>query len=315
MQDLNDLYYFVQVVENRGFASAGRALGIQKSKLSRRISLLEDRLGVRLIQRSSRGFSVTEIGWEYYRQCLAMLAGAEAAQAVIDAVRSEPQGLIKMTCPPGLLNYHFGDLIALFMGRHPRVQVHLKAFNRRVDIIAEGYDLAIRVGAAPLEPGGLIVRKLGDNAQCLVGSPTLLGGSSGPKGPNDLAGLPSLAFGMPQDAHKWCLKHVDGPTAVIPHVPRLVSDDLSALREAALQGIGVAQLPALLIGPDIAAGRLVDMLPQWRPRPDAIWAIFPSRRGLLPSIRALLDFITDDCERHRRGQLAIADEAMQRAGA
>ncbi len=315
MLDLNDLYYFVQVVDRGGFAPAGRALGMQKSKLSRRINLLEERLGVRLIHRSSRSFSVTEIGQEYYRQCLAMLAGAEAAQAVVDAVRSEPQGLIKMTCPPGLLNYHFGDLIAHFMGRYPRVQVHLKALNRRVDIIAEGYDVAIRVGAAPLEPGGLIVRKLGDNAQCLASSPTLLGGSSRLKGPNDLAGLPSLAFGMPQDTHQWCLEHVDGPTAVIPHVPRLVSDDLSALREAALQGVGIAQLPMLLIGPDIAAGRLVDTLPQWRPRPDAIWAIFPSRRGLLPSIRALLDFITDDCDRHRRGQLTIPDRTMRKAGA
>ncbi|TWT00720.1 LysR substrate-binding domain-containing protein [Reyranella sp. CPCC 100927] len=299
MRDLNDLVYFVHVVDHGGFAPAGRALGMQKSKLSRRINLLEERLGVRLIQRSSRSFSVTEIGQEYYRQCVAMLAGAEAAQGVIDAVRSEPQGVIKMTCPPGLLNYHFGDLIARFMVEHPRVQVHLKAFNRRVDIIAEGYDLAIRVGSSLPEQGGLMMRKLGENPQCLVSSPTLLNGMLEPVEPKDLSDLPSLAFGMSQDDHKWCLEHADGRAALVPHIPRLVSDDLSALREAALQGIGIVQLPILLVKADIEAGRLVDVLPYWRPRADTVCAIFPSRRGLLPSIRALLDFLSDDCEPYR----------------
>lgn len=178
MQDLNDLYYFARVVEHGGFAQAGRTLGIQKSKLSRRIGLLEDRLGVRLIHRSSRSFSVTSIGLEYYRQCLTMIAGAECAQAVVEAVRSEPQGLLRVTCPPGLLCYQVADLIARFMATYPRIEIHLKTFNRRVDIIAEGYDLAIRHDPETTEAGGLMTRKLGSARQYLVGSPDLLVGRS-----------------------------------------------------------------------------------------------------------------------------------------
>ncbi len=299
MEDLNDLYYFAQVVEHAGFAPAARALGMQKSKLSRRIGLLEDRLGVRLIQRSSRSFSVTEIGQEYYRQCRAMLVEAEAAQAVIDSVRSEPQGVIRMSCPPELLDYHFGELIAHFMAGHPKVQVHLKALNRKVDLIAEGYDLAIRVGTEALDQADLVMRKLGETEQGLVGSPTLLKGCPPTEAPTDLSTIPSLDLGLPQDAHIWRLEHTDGRTAEVYHQPRLITDDLAALRAAALEGVGVAQIPTLMVADDIAAGRLIDVLPHWRPHNEIVYAVFPSRRGLLPSIRALLDFLSDECRPHR----------------
>lgn len=307
MQDLNDLYYFVQVVECGGFAAAGRALGMQKSKLSRRVNLLEERLGVRLLQRSSRSFSVTEIGQEYFRQCLIMLEGAEAAQAVIDVNRSEPQGVIKMTCPPGLIGYYFGRLVARFMVMHPRVQVYLKSFNRRVDVIAEGYDLSIRVGASLSDHGGLMQRKLGETPQCLVASPSFLDGEAKPLRPSDLGHLPTLAFGMGHGAYSWSLERAERPLAVVPLEPRLVSDDLSALRDAALEGVGIAQLPELLARPCLDAGTLVEVLPEWRPSAEIVCAVFPSRRGLLPSIRALLDFLAKDCEPYRNGAGHLVD--------
>jgi len=299
MQDLNDLYYFTQVVEHAGFAPAARALGMQKSKLSRRIGLLEDRLGVRLIQRSSRSFSVTEIGQEYYRQCLAMLVEAEAAQAVIDSARSEPEGVVRMSCPPSLLGYHFGELVARFMVDHPRVQIHLRALDRRVDVIAEGFDLAIRAGAPPQEQSDLMLRKLGETPQCLVASPALLKTHPAPHVPTDLDSMPSLEFGAPQDTHTWSLTHRDGLSSVVRHHPRLVSDDLASLRAAALQGVGIVQMPVLMIEEDIKAGRLIDVLADWRPRNGIVYAVFPSRRGLLPSIRVLLDFLADACRDHR----------------
>lgn len=310
MQDLNDLYYFVQVVDHGGFAPAGRALGMQKSKLSRRVGLLEDRLGVRLIQRSTRRFSITEVGQEYYRQCQAMLVEAEAAQAVIDNVRSEPRGIIRMTCPPGLLNYHFGELIAQFMAKNPLIEVQLKSVNRPVDVIGEGYDLAIRVGFEPLRQSDLMVRKLGEVPQCLVGSPALLNIREAVNVPADLAGLPSLDFGTAHADHpsseptgsryQWCLEHPDGLAALVPHTPRLISDDLPSLRAAALHGLGIVQLPDMAVAGDIETGRLVDVLPDWRPRSGLVHAIFPSRRGLLPSIRALLDYLALECTPYRR---------------
>ena len=298
MQDLNDLYYFVQVVDHGGFAPAGRALGIPKSKLSRRVQQLEDRLGVRLLNRSSRRFSVTEIGREFYERCLAMLVEAEAAEQVVAQVRGEPSGILRVSCPVALINFQFGALIARFMAENPAVEVHLESTNRRVDVIAERFDIAIRVRFPPMEPTDLVMRKLDTSTQCLVASPALM-----PKAlasPADLAGLPSLDLGPPRSDHHWLLYSTDGQSATIPHRPRMVTDDMLALREAALVGVGVVQLPTLMIWKDIAEGRLIHALPDWRPRAGIVHAVFPSRRGLLPSVRALLDFLVTSCEEQRR---------------
>ena len=298
MQNLNDLYYFVRVVEHGGFSAAARALDVQKSLLSRRIGLLEERLGVRLLNRSSRRFSVTEIGREYYERCVAMLVEAEAAEQVIATARSEPRGIVRMSCPTGLLAFQFGALVARFMAEHPAVEIHLEGSNRRVDVVAEGFDLAIRVRFPPLEASDLVMRQLDESTQCLVASPGFV--RSAFRSPADLSGLPSLDLGPPRRDHRWELRHDDGKTASLPHRPRLVTDDMSALRQAALAGVGIVQLPTLMIWEDIAAGRLIHVLPDWRPQAGIVHAVFPSRRGLLPSIRALLDFLAEECARQRQ---------------
>lgn len=302
MQDLNDLYYFAQIVDHGGFAPAGRALGIQKSKLSRRIQQLEDRLGVRLLNRSSRRFSVTEIGREYYDRCLAMLVEAEAADLLIAQNRSEPRGVVRVSCPVALLNFHLGSLIAQFMVENPAVEVHLESTNRRVDVIAEGFDVAIRVRFPPIEPSELVMRKLDTSTQCLVACPGLL--EDNPSSPADLHRFPSLDLGPAHDRHEWTLLHRDGQIATVPHHPRLVTDDMAALRQAALAGVGIVQLPTMMIWDDIETGRLAHVLPEWRPRAGIIHAVFPSRRGLLPSVRALLDFLATACS-ERQDRLAI----------
>jgi DNA-binding transcriptional LysR family regulator len=293
MQNLNDLYYFVAVVDHGGFAAAGRALGLQKSKLSRRIQQVEERLGVRLLNRSSRRFSVTEIGREFYDRCAAMLVEAEAAEQVIAEVRAEPRGVVRMSCPVALLNFQFGALIARFMVMNPAVEVHLESTNRRVDVIAEGFDVAIRVRFPPLEPTDLVMRQLYESTQCLAASPALI--QTPLSSPSDLSGFPSLGPGPAHHDHQWQLDHKDGQSALIPHRPCLITDDLAVLREAALAAAGVVQLPAVMIWEDIRAGRLLQVLPQWQPRSGIVHAVFPSRRGLLPSVRALLDFLAQEC--------------------
>ena len=293
MQDLNDLYYFVQVVDHGGFAAAGRALSVPKSKLSRRIRQLEDRLGVRLLNRSSRRFSVTEIGREFYERCLAMLVEAEAAERIVEQVRAEPRGVVKIACPVALINFQFGALIARFMAGHPAVEIHLESTNRRVDVIAEGFDIAIRVRFPPIEPSELVMRRLGTSTQCLVASPALIGQS--PRSPADLHAWPSLDLGPPHGAHQWRLENASGEAATIPHQPRLVTDDMAALLEAAIAGVGIVQLPTMMIRGEVEAGRLIPVLPDWRPRAGLVHAVFPSRRGLLPSVPALLDFLADAC--------------------
>ncbi|MCM8732004.1 LysR substrate-binding domain-containing protein [Hephaestia sp. GCM10023244] len=298
MHDLNDLYYFVAVVDHGGFAAAGRALGIQKSKLSRRLQNLEDRLGVRLLNRSSRRFSVTEIGRAFYDRCRAMLVEAEAAEQIIAQVSAEPRGVVRISCPVALINFQFGALIARFMSANPAVEVHLEGTNRSVDVIAEGVDIAIRVRFPPLAPTDLVMRRLDESTQTLVASPGLVGTALA--SPADLSALPSLDLGPAHRDHAWCLENRDGEEALIPHRPRLVSDDMAALREAALAGVGLVQLPTLMIRDDIRTGRLMQILPAWRPRSAIVHAVFPSRRGLLPSVRALLDYLALECGAQRR---------------
>lgn len=293
MQDLNDLYYFVQVVEHGGFAPAGRALGMPKSKLSRRIALLEERLGVRLIQRSTRRFSVTDLGQTYLAHCKAMLVEADAAQEAIELSRSEPRGIVRLSCPIAMLDTHVARMVAAFMARHPGVEIHLDATNRRVDLIAEGVDIAIRVRPPPLEDTDLVLRVLSERSQCLLASPRLLEQFGTPAVPAELASLPSVDLGMPQGEHVWHLFGPDGARADIHHRPRLVTRGMSALREAAVAGVGIVQLPKMMVREQFDAGELVQVLPDWAPRPEIIHAVFPSRRGLLPSVRGLIDFLAE----------------------
>nr|WP_321269044.1 LysR family transcriptional regulator [uncultured Tolumonas sp.] len=292
-QDLNDLYYYVQVVDNGGFSQAGRALGMPKSKLSRRIAMLEERLGVRLIQRSTRSFAVTELGQAYYGRCKAMLVEAEAAQTVIESTQAKPCGIVRLSCPIGLLHAHVGGILVDFALHYPSVSIQLMGMNRAVDVVTEGLDLAIRVRPLPLDDSDLAMRVLGYAAQYLVASPILLERHGIPQSPIDLVSWPSLGYGPPMEGHVWTLLGADGAQASQHHTPKFVTTDMLTLRQAAIAGIGVVQLPAMMVREQLADGRLVRLLPHWAPRREIIHAVFPSRRGLLPSVRALIDFLAE----------------------
>ncbi|WP_439273441.1 LysR substrate-binding domain-containing protein [Pseudochrobactrum sp. HB0163] len=300
MRDLNDLRFFVVVVEQGGFAAAARKLNMPRSRLSRRIGILEESLGVRLIQRTTRHFAVTDIGREYYRHCVAMLVEADAAQEVIDRMRSEPQGVIRISCPPTMVHFQIGDMLTRFMKQNPKVEILLDSTSRRVDVVREGYDLALRVRFPPLDDSDLIIRKFAESPQRLVAHPALIAGCKHPPQPDELAQLPSLAWDIQKTAHEWYLENRDGANMVIRHQPRLLTEDMVTLRLAALQGLGICQLPAMVVRDDLRAGRLVDVLPGWAPRSGITHAAFPSRRGLLPSVRSLLDFLAEEYARLAR---------------
>ncbi|MGF2733712.1 LysR family transcriptional regulator [Marinobacter sp. DUT-1] len=292
MQDLNDLYYFVKVVESGGFAPAERAIGTAKSKLSRRVAGLEDRLGVRLIHRSTRRFSVTEIGQRYYEHCRAMLIEAEAAEEAIEQVRAEPNGTIKVTCPVGLLHFHVGEMVAEFMGHYPKISVSLEATNRRVDVLAEGIDVALRVRPLPLEDSDLILRVLSDRGQCVIASPRLVDQMGGlPEKPEDLAQWPALSRSGSLGQYAWHLFSKSGEKREVAFSPRYATTDMEALKKAALAGVGVVQLPQLMLKDELRSGALVSLLTGWEPRREVIHLVFPSRRGMLPSVRAFIEFL------------------------
>ncbi|WP_321782812.1 LysR substrate-binding domain-containing protein [Burkholderia pyrrocinia] len=292
MDDLNDLYYFVKVVEHGGFTQAGRALDVPKSTLSRRIAALEVKYDVRLLQRTTRHFTVTETGREFYERCLAVLVEADAAREVIERRHAEPRGIVRVSCPTALLEYRVSELVARFMAIHPQVHVHLEATNRRVDLLSEGFDLALRVRFPPLEDSDLVMRILGDSPQRLVAAPQWLDGRAALSDPAGLAGAPSLDWG-PARHHVWQLIGPNGEHAQLRHHPRFITDDMHALRDAAIHGVGVVQLPCMVVEDDLRDGTLVDVLPGWAPKGGVVHAVFPSRRGLLPRVRLLIDFLAE----------------------
>lgn len=292
MDDLNDLYYFVKVVEHGGFTQAGRALDVPKSTLSRRIAALEAKYDVRLLQRTTRHFTVTETGREFHERCLAVLVEADAAREVIERRHAEPRGVVRVSCPTALLEYRVSELVARFMAIHPQVQVHLEATNRRVDLRSEGFDLALRVRFPPLEDSDLVMRVLADSPQRLVAAPHWLDGRAPLSDPAGLAGAPSLDWG-PARHHVWQLVGPNGEHAQLRHHPRFVTDDMHALRDAAIHGVGIVQLPCMVVEDDLRDGTLVDVLPGWAPKGGVVHAVFPSRRGLLPRVRLLIDFLAE----------------------
>ncbi|MEX8192994.1 LysR family transcriptional regulator [Comamonas guangdongensis] len=291
LPDLNELYYFAQVVEHGGFAPAGRALGLPKSKLSRRVALLEERLGAQLLLRSTRSFAVTEVGKRYYQHCRAMLTEAEAAEESVALAHSDPCGRVRMSCPVALLASRVGRMLGEFMRLYPRVELQVDETNRRVDVIGEGLDLALRVRPPPLQDSDLVLRTLAERRQCLVAAPELLQRLGRPGGPMDLSGWPSLDMGSVQETHRWLLYGPDAVRAEVRHQPRLVTQSMLALRDAALLGAGVVQLPSMFVREDLRSGALVPVLPDWEPRPEIIHAVYASRRGQLPAVRALLDHL------------------------
>ncbi|WP_396270585.1 LysR family transcriptional regulator [Ideonella sp.] len=293
MEDLNDLYYFARVVEHGGFAAAERATGVPKSKLSRRLAVLEERLGSRLLHRSTRHFSVTEVGKVFYDHCRAMLVEAEAAHEAVEATRAEPAGTVRMSCPITLLHVHVGAMLADFLAAHPRVSLQLEATNRKVEPVNDGVDLAIRVRPPPLPDSDLVLRVLADSPQCIVGSPKLLGAVGKPNAPEDLAAFPSLSLGPAHSEHAWTMIGPDGTEATVTHRPRMVTGDMVALRTAACAGVGIVQLPTLMLREDLASGALVSLLPSWAPPRQIIHAVYPSRRCLLPAVRTLLDHLAE----------------------
>ena len=297
MQDLNDFVWFVKVIDYGGFAAAGRALDLPKSRLSRRIAQLEERLGVRLIQRTTRQFTVTEVGQTFYQHCKAMMVEAEAAEEAVAALQAEPRGIVRLTCPVTLLHVHIGPMLARFMARYPGINLQLEATNRRVDLVSEGIDVAIRVRPRPFDDSDLVLRVLADRGHCLVAGPQLIQRQGMPEMPSELSAWPGLSMGEGKQVHKWELTGPEGARAEIHYVPRLITTDMLALREAAVAGVGVVQLPILMVKDQLATGELVRVLEAWEPRREVIHAVYPSRRGLLPSVRALVDFLTEEYAR------------------
>ncbi|UVD59123.1 LysR family transcriptional regulator [Rhizobium sp. Pop5] len=283
--DLNDLVYFAEVVTHGGFAAAGRALRQPKSKLSRRVAGLEARLGVRLIERSSRRFRVTDVGQSFYERCKAMLAEAERAEALVAEAQSEPHGLIRMSCPTGLVEPISG-LVTKFLAQHPKVRLQLLALDRPVDLIEERIDVALRVRTSLEGDASLTMRSLGNSIRILVASPQI---ASRIGSIEDLGRVPTLSTTDDHSEVNWFLESDDGGTHTLIHEPRIGCADFAAVRTAALAGLGVALLPDHTCREALEQGKLVRVLPAWRGMKGLVHLVFTTRRGLPPAVRKFID--------------------------
>lgn len=293
LQDLNDLYFFAAVVEHGGFSAAGRALGVPKSRLSKRVAQLEERLGVRLLQRTTRRFVVTEVGERFYAHCRAVLEEAQAAQDAVDELRAEPRGVVRLSCPVSLSQTVLAWLLPDFLAMYPKMQVRLVSGDRRVDVIGEGFDLAIRVRSNLDSDANLVIRTFGQARTTLVASPALLDAQGRPATPDELARLPALSMREHEGAQVWELIDADGSKVSVEVRARLITGDFAVLLEAARRGMGVALLPEFVCAPAIQAGELEVVLPDWSAPEGTMHFVYPSRRGMLPGVRALVDFLAE----------------------
>jgi DNA-binding transcriptional LysR family regulator len=291
-QDLNDLYFFAKIVDCGSYTAAAEALGMQTSKLSRRIGALEKELGVRLLNRTTRKLSLTEAGQTLHRHCVALIAEAEAARDAINQTLSAPRGLVRVACPTGLLQGGVADILARYLAAYPEVRVALEATNRRVDVVDEGIDIAIRVRLPPLDDSDLAMRSFGPSDMILVGSPALVVEYGEPKVLTDIARIPTLSTGTLGREHKWHFVDAEARPVELVHNPRLSANDFYSVRRAALRGVGVARLPALLARDDLSSGALVRLLPSLSSQSGVVHAVFPSRRGMVPAVRLLLDTLS-----------------------
>lgn len=293
MPDLNDMYFFAKVVEYGGYSAASRHLGVQTSMLSRRIAELEQRLGVRLLNRTTRRISLTAVGETFHSHCMSLVGIADAAHEAIEQTRSEPRGLVRVSCPAGLLHSHVANTATQFLLDNPLVRLHIEASNRRVDVVEERFDVALRVRTPPLDDSDLAIRRFGETDTMLVGCPSLWQGKPVPSTLEELAALPTLA--MTDSAHKQVWQFLDAARKplLFSHVPRLTVDDFQSLHTAVLGGLGVAWLPEITVRADMHAGRLVRVMPQLTLPRGIVHAVFPSRRGMVPAVRNFLDALVD----------------------
>ena len=293
MQPLDDFFYFAKVIEHGGYAKASRALSIPKSRLSRHVAALETRLGVRLVNRSTRRFAVTEVGQEVQRHAMAMLAEADAAVDAVEFARAEPGGVVKASCPVALAQTVLAHHLPEFLARYPKIRLMFHATNRRVDVINEGFDVAVRVRTVPTGEDGMVVRTFGSSRSFLIASREYLSERGRPGRPEEISQHATLSFAPETDRQTWELFDAEGISVQIEHTPRLVCHDFPVLRSAVLAGLGIALLPESVVGADVESGKLEQVLPDWTLPLGVFHLVFPTRRGLLPSVRAFIDFLAE----------------------
>ena len=295
--DLNDAFYFVQVVEKQGFTAAGRALGIPKSRLSRHVQQLEERLGARLLQRTSRRMAVTEVGQEYYDHARAALDRMAAAEAAVQRRTNTLEGRVTVSCSVGMAQFGLARIVPQFLADNPKVDIVQRVTNQIVDLLESGVDVAIRGHVDLLPDSSLVQSRLARVQWHLFGGPDYLDRAGRPETPDGLSDRPGLCLGHPTDGGSWSLYRADGATASVRYPIRLASDDMTTLKQAAADGLGLVALPAYVCRDDLLADKLERVLPEWTAGEPQISLLMPSRQGVLPAVEVFTQYLRKELPR------------------
>ena len=284
--ELSTLQAFVKVVQTGSFTRAADALNTQKAHISRVVTQLERELGVRLLERTTRSLSLTEIGREFFERAVGILGSVDDAQRAVQKAQGEPRGTLKLTCGVEFGMIAVSGWITTYLERHPQVSVDADFTSRVVDMVHEGFDLAIRIG--PLADSTMAARKLGDLRYGLFASPSGWSRQPAPYHPDQLGKYPALVFAGGSHQPVWTLQQAEA-TVRVPLQPRLRANNVFAVRDAAASGLGIAQLPLIVAAPAVASGHLVQVLGDWSLPSAPVNAVFASARYLTPKVRAFID--------------------------
>jgi DNA-binding transcriptional LysR family regulator len=292
MHDLNDVQFFVAVVENQGFSAAARVLNLPKSSVSRRVANLEARLGVRLIERSTRRLRLTEVGISFYERCRAILADLDTAERDVAIQRAEPVGLVRVSCPTGLAQFVFAKILPAFLTSYPKVRLQVLATNRAIDLVDDNIDIAIRARVRPADEA-VMMRVLYRSELIFVASPAFASTQQTPVRVDTLPSFPFLSFLEEPPRPRWMLSGPNAATTTVSFDPVVRSSDFTILIGAAVAGLGIALLPAEVVEGDIRAKRLVRVLPDWHSDEITVHLVFPTNRGIVPAVRVLIDYLAE----------------------
>lgn len=288
MEKLEAMRAFVKVVAAGSYSEAARRLGLTRSAVSKAVAELEQDLGARLLDRTTRRLSPTEAGSTYYDRCLTILAQIEESENEISRLHDQPRGLLRVNGPMSFGTLYLGAAVADFMAAFPDLRVELTLTDRFIDPLAEGVDLTIRIGL--LGDSSLIARRIAPARRVLVASPDYLRAHGAPVTPEDLSHHRCLEYGPRTAAPRWRLTR-SGESIFVPLTCCLSSNNGEVLRVAALRGLGVAQLPTFIVGPDLCAGRLSLVLSDHAPPDLGIHALYASNRFVAAKTRAFIDFL------------------------
>jgi DNA-binding transcriptional LysR family regulator len=288
MDKLDAMNAFAKVVAAGSYAEAARRLGLTRSAVSKAVMELEQILGARLLDRTTRRVTPTEAGRAYYERVASILADVEETELQISRLHEEPRGVLKVNAPMSFGILYLGDAIAEFMARYPELRLELVLNDRFIDPLEEGVDVTIRIGT--LSDSSLIARRLAPARRALVAAPAYLAKHGAPDTPADLVNHRCLAYGHMAAVHRWQLVQ-DGEVVNVQISAALCSNNGEVLRAAALAGNGIADLPTFLVGPDIAAGRLQPVLTATPPTELGIFALYAPNRYLAAKTRVFIDFL------------------------